>query len=123
MTNDLPAYRRWRDEFAAALDPRLYSIDWLDDEVLIGTLKLFACEDAAVLTEFRHYPTGAFDLHFMLGAGSLEGLRDMLRPQVEAWAKKEGALGAIVESRAGWQRALMACGYEPHQVSLRKDLV
>jgi hypothetical protein len=124
-TNDrlrvLMIYYRWRDQFAAILDRRMYSLDWLDDEVATGRVRLFANPAAAILAELRPYPTGAADLHFLIGAGSMEAMRDDLRPRAEAWAQSMGALGAVVESRSGWERTLRSCGYELFQTCLRKE--
>jgi hypothetical protein len=117
----LTAYPDWRDQFADALDTRTHTIEWLDGEVAAGRVRLFACRDAAVLAELRRYPTGATDLHFLLGVGLMEAMRDVLRPRAEAWAQSMGALGSVVESRSGWERALRSCGYEPFQTCLRKE--
>lgn len=122
MTNDWATYQDWRKAFASVMDSRHYSIEWLDREVDSGRMKFFATDGAALVTEMRNYPTGRFDLHFMVAAGDLEVIRDVLRPEAERWARRMGAGGAIVESREGWQRTLLACGYEPFQICLRKDL-
>ncbi len=114
-------YPRWRDGFATALDPRYYTIAYLDELIRVGAAQMFANDRAAVLAEIKIYPTGARDVHFLVGAGELDALID-LAPEVEAWGREFGCIGAIIESREGWAKAMKKHGYEPHQVAVRKDL-
>jgi len=46
----------------------------------------------------------------------------LLIPQAEAWARSIGALGAVIESRPAWAKALKGSGYAPFQTSIRKEL-
>lgn len=122
MMNDWATYQDWRQAFGAVMDPRLYTLEWLDRQIEDNVFRFTSAPDAALVTEVRIYPTGAFDLHFMVAAGNLDTLVNVLRPEAEAWAKCMGAIGAIVESREGWAKALKAVGYEPYQMTCRKDL-
>jgi len=115
-------YLRWRDEFAKVLDPALYTIGWLDGRVESGSAIFMGCDDAAILIEFREYPTGARDLHGLLAAGQLESIVGTLIPRAEAYAREQGAIAAVIESRAGWMKALVGHGYEPYQTCIRKVL-
>lgn len=117
-----PDYLVWRDQFAAACDPKRYPISYLDQRIIANSVRLFTCEDAALIVELRHYPTGAFDGHVLIAAGSPESVVSILRPQAEEWLQGIGALGAIVESRPAWVRHLKPHGYAMHQIALRKDL-
>ena len=116
-------YLRWRPEFAKVLDPDLYTLDWLDGRVQDGSALFACCGDAAIIVEFRTYPTGARDLHGLIAAGRLESITDVLIPQAEVFAKAQGAIATVIESRAGWMKALVKHGYEPHQTCIRKVLV
>lgn len=117
-----PDYVQWRDEFAKVLDPRRYTLEWLDWQVLSGAYRLLVSDHAAILFEFKTYPTGAMDVHGILAAGDLEKIRGVLIPEAERIARSIGCIGSIIESRAGWQKALKHNGYELHQTVLRKEL-
>lgn len=114
-------YQPWRDELAKALDPRFYTIDYLDGRVTGRSVRVFACPEAVLLMELRHYPTGRFDGHALIAAGDASAIGGKLREEAEAWLRDIGAIGAIVESRAGWAKALRPHGYRTYQVALRKD--
>lgn len=120
---DWPRYLTFREGFAGVMDPRLYTIAWLDGLVWSGRAQFWGGEKAAFVTEIRVYPTGAADLHFLVAAGDLDEIVNVLRPKAEAWAKNDiGCLGAIVESREAWAKVLKPHGYETHQLAVRKDL-
>jgi len=119
---DWPGYLRFRPQFAAALDPAFYPIEYLDTLILSGRARLWVGAQAAIVAEIRDYPGGARAVHGLVAAGSIEEIGGHLIPGAEAWGKANGCSMAIVESRAGWVRALKADGYEPHQVAVRKEL-
>jgi hypothetical protein len=118
----MAAYQKWRPDFEAVMDDRLYTIGWLDAQVWSGQAWFWGNDKAGIVAELRHYPTGAFDLHGLVAAGDVGTIRDNLIPQAEAWARSIGAIGAIIESRPAWAKLLAGSGYEPHQTSLRKEL-
>lgn len=115
-------YFRYRDQFAQAIDPRLYSIAHLDDLVATGRAQCWFSDNACIVTELRFYPTGARVIHGLVAAGDLQEIVETLIPRAEAWARAARCVLAIIESRAGWQRELKDSGYEPFQVSLAKEL-
>lgn len=115
------AYLGRRDDIAQILDPRCYTIDWLDRQLWAGKFQLWANADAVMVTELREYPAGARDLHAMAAAGSLEGISE-IRARAEEWARGSGVEFASAASRPGWVRVLERCGYELHQVEMRKEL-
>lgn len=117
----LAAYLRHRDEIAALLDPRLYSIEWLDREVATNSVGVMGDERGVIVFEIKHYPTGAMDVHGLVAAGELEAILGLIE-QCENWARDHGCIGALIASRPGWARVLKSRGYEPHQVSVRKEL-
>jgi hypothetical protein len=119
---DWAGYRRFRDGFAAAMDPDFHPIGHLDGLVLAGQARLWIGETAAIAAETLAYPGGARALHGLVAAGDLEEIRGLLIPAAEDWARRAGMRHAIIESRPGWARALKSSGYEIHQIALRKGL-
>ena len=115
-------YTRWRERFAAALDPRLYTIEHLDSLVLSMRAQCWFGEDAAIVTELREYPTRARAIHGLVAAGDFEEIAGTLIPRAEQWARSIGCDLALVESRPGWARVLRSSDYEIHQIMLRKEL-
>ena len=113
-------YLRFRDGFEIALDPALYPIRWLDQIVAAGAAQFWSCDDAALITEIKAYPSGANDIHVMIAAGNAQSVVDVLRPQAEKWAIDQGCIGATIESRIGWARMLKPLGYALHQTTVRK---
>jgi hypothetical protein len=119
---DWAGYRRFRDGFAAAMDPEFHPIAHLDGLVLAGQARLWIGEKAAIAAEMLAYPGGARALHGLVAAGDLAEIRSVLIPAAEAWGRATGCTHAIIESRPGWARALRSSGYEIHQIALRKGL-
>jgi len=117
----LAAYQKWRPEFGSVMDPRMYSLGWLDAQVFSGRAWFWGNDKAGIVAELRHYPTGAFDIHGLVAAGDAATIRDELIPQAEGFARSIGAIGAIIESRPAWAKLLKPRGYEPHQLAVRKD--
>lgn len=118
----IEAYLRFRDQLAAALDPRFYPIEWLDERMLAGEAAAVAHEDGCVVVEIRTYPGGAREIHGLVAAGNLGTIVNTVIPAVEAMGRDENCLTACCESREGWSRMLKASGYRVHQVTLRKEL-
>lgn len=118
---DWAGYLSWRPAFAAAMDRRLHTLEWLDARILAGSALFWCCEGAAAVTEIRTYPTGAHEVHGLVAAGDVIEVRDRIVPQVEAWGRAIGALGLVIESRPGWARLLRSAGFEPHQLAVRKQ--
>ena len=115
-------YLAWRDRLASAIDTRLYSIEYLDRLVVRNRAKCWVGKRSAMLTGMRKAPSGATVIHGLIAAGEMDEIRNDLIPRAEEWARGQGCRYAIIESRAGWARALRAQGYETHQVTLRKEL-
>ena len=114
-------YQRFRDDFAAAMDPRLYTIEYLDGLVWSGRA-MFLCDDkAAIVFKLKRYPAGALVVEGVIAAGELEGVKTLIA-EAEAWGRANGAAMAKIDSRSGWVRALKADGYRLHQSTLIKEL-
>lgn len=114
-------YVRFRDEIAGILDPRCYTIDWLDEQLWAGKMTLWASDEAVLITKLKTYPAGAREIHAMCAAGDLEAISD-LRARAEESARGEGVEFASAASRPGWARILERFGYELHQIEMRKEL-
>lgn len=122
MTATAAAFGSHRDLIIAAIDTRLYSIDYLDTLIRNGTAQVRTTDRAAIAFASKHYPTGCRDVHGLVAAGDLRDIVETLIPQAEAWGRANGCSGALIESRPGWARILKHHGYEPHQLAVRKEL-
>lgn len=118
---DWAGYLAFRDHFAEAMDPQLYSIEYLDGLILSGQARFWRSEDAAIIAEIKTFPTGARVVHGLIAAGNLEGIKTLI-PLAEQWGREWGCIGGMIDSRPGWARAMKQDGYAPHQVALWKDL-
>lgn len=115
------AYVKWRPELGEILDNRRHSLEWLDGQVMTGRATVWTADDAAIVTEIRPYPTGAREIHGLAAVGSLATIRDVLIPAAEEYGRSIGCIGAVIESRPGWQKALAGSGYEVRQIALGKE--
>lgn len=113
---------QWRAAFAEVIDPRFYSIEWVEIELAAGLMTLLEGREAALLVALKQYPAGASEVHAMAAVGDLSEIIGPLRERAEAWGRERGAIVAGVDSRPGWARALWPHGYGVHQVCLRKEL-
>lgn len=117
-----PYWQTWRGEFARALDPRLFTIEHLDQILLRGLAQAWFGENACLVTEIRPFPSGAMAICVLIAAGDKEEIAGPLRERAETWAKEGGCSFVIVESREGWGKVLKPFGYDQFQVSLIKEL-
>ena len=115
------AYWRHRAEIAELLDPRLYNIEWLDEGVITGAVRTFGNDTAVIVTETKQYPAGAKEAHGLVAAGELTSILKLIE-EAEAWGRDQGCDFASISSREGWVRVLAIKGYEPHQLTIRKEL-
>ncbi len=122
MLPDWELYTRWRDAFGDVLDERYYTLDWLDLQILSGAFRFWANNNAAIVAELRHYPTGSKDVHGLIAAGDLGEIIETLIPKALAWGVEQGCIGGLIESRSSWAKLLAPHGWEPHQLVVRKEL-
>lgn len=115
-------YQPWREAFAEAMDPRLYTLEWLDMQVLSGEALCFTSENAAILAKVATYPTGTRAIEYMYVAGDLDEIVNILRQEVEDYGKSVGCDTAFGSSREAWARILKNHGYDAYKVTVRKDL-
>lgn len=114
----LEAYLRFRSDFIS-LDPDRYPATFIDGMVQSGLWRCWGTDGAAILAEIRTYPSGVKEVHGIAAAGDLHEIISLI-PFAENWGRDNGCDRAVIESRAGWERALP--DYQLHQVSLRKEL-
>jgi hypothetical protein len=119
---DISPYLSWRDRFAVAMDARLYTLEYLDYIATQGRGQFWSTDEAAIIAEVKTYPTGARVIHGLIAAGDLNEIVKTLIPTAEEWARKQGCMFAIIESREGWVRELKDSGYEVYQTCVRKVL-
>lgn len=115
-------YQRFRSRFADILDPRFYSIEWLDLQVMTGKFRLFTADDSAILVSVKTYPTGLKELCGEAAVGNLGHIVGKLIPQSISWAQSLGCKSACIESRPGWVKIMKKYGFELHQASTRKAI-
>jgi hypothetical protein len=118
---DMAAYMRLRSEIEKAMDPRRYTIDWLDGQVIAGAYRLFASAGAIIIAEIRTYPTWAREVHGVVAAGDLDEIETELIPQAEEWGRSLGCIAAQIDSRDGWERVMKKHGYERLKTVIRKE--
>jgi len=112
-------YLRFRDGFVSILDERYYPAPWLDSEVYAGFVKLFCCDDAAILAELKVYPSELMEVHGVAATGCLASIKQLIL-QAEQWGRDEGCATASISSREAWAKILP--DYKVYQISIRKDL-
>lgn len=121
-TDPWSEWLRFRDDFAAMLDPETHTIEWLDGEVATGRMLLFATDASAIIASVRTYPTGLRELEGQAATGNLADIVGDLIPRAEAYARQIGCRYASIASREGWSRMLQGSGYKIHQTMIRKAL-
>jgi len=114
-------YQRHRSEIAETLDPRCYTIDWLDVALLNRGAMALGNDRAVIVVTVKHYPAGASELHGLVAAGEMDGILELIE-QAETAGRANGLTFACIASRPGWARILKERGYRTHQVELRKEL-
>lgn len=112
---------RFRDELAALLDPRLYPLAWVEEQIATGAIGLMANDTALIGVQIRRYPGGAKEIHAMFACGDLPGVLELADAACEL-GKRRGCERASVASREGWARALRSRGFVPHQLEIVKEL-
>ena len=118
----LDDYLKWRSAFAGLLDPELYPLSWLDEQLATGEFVLFSCTDAAILVSTRVYPSGLKEIHGEAAVGNLATIVGRLIPLAEQHGKHIGCAYASIASREGWSREMRQHGYVLHQTTIRKAL-
>lgn len=115
------SYGAWRDRLAQGINPMFWNAGLMDQALVNGEAFFIATDKAAMIFEIKEYPTGARVGHVVLSAGDKGEIVGPLREFAESFTKAAGCIGALVESRSGWARALKPYGYQPLQTSVFKE--
>lgn len=115
------SWARWRPEIAKAINPDFYSIEGIELAIAEGRSQLWMEPESCVITEIVNYAGGPV-CQCLWAAGDLSEIIDRMPGRIEPWAKSQGCIAMLVESRAGWAKALKPIGYEPFSVTVRKAL-
>jgi len=119
--NGWQQYQGRRGAIANILDPRCYTIEWLDTMVVNGDALVFASKEAVIVMAVKQYPAGATELHGLVCVGDMNAAL-LLLDEAEAWANQQRVTFSCVASREGWRRVLKDRGYSLYQTELRKEL-
>lgn len=114
-------YLKFRDGFAAAMDPDFHRIEELDAKVADGSALMWATDNSALACEVQRFPN-ALVLHCLCATGDMGEIVGELADRAEQWAKQAGCTHTTIESREGWSRVLKKRGYGAHTVTLAKVL-
>lgn len=115
------AYARHRDEIAGMLDERFYPLSWVDQQVASGAIRTMVNDGGFIGFEVKEYPSGAREAHGMFAVGDLDAILELI-DQVEAYARSQGFIALTIASREGWAKVLKPRGFEPHQLTIMKEL-
>jgi hypothetical protein len=116
------SYLAFREQFAQALDPRFFTIAYLDSLVASGEVEVFCTKRSAIVIEIKGYPTGAKVVSGVVAAGDMNEIREKLIPQAEAFGKSLGCEYGMIDSKKGWERAMKPHGYKHFSTAIVKEL-
>lgn len=121
ITGHWEAYCRHHHEVVGLLDQRFYPIEWVDQRVWMGAIRLLSNDHAVAGFEIKQYPGGARELHGMFACGDLEHILPLV-DEAEALARELKCHVFAIESRPGWSKLLKSRGFTPHQLRIVKEL-
>lgn len=98
----------------------MHPIEWLDARAATGDVAVMATETSCIVTEFRQFPSGAWEIHGVVAVGEAQEIARVLIPQAEKFGADMGCMFASIASRRGWAKILP--DYHEYQVELRKEL-
>lgn len=100
----------------------LYSLASVFEAILAKDMLLWPGRESAVVTQLVEFPTGKRMTNYLLGGGSGEEIRVMLR-DVELYAAANGCDGVMLTGRKGWARSFLAeDGYEARWQVMTKEI-
>ena len=102
---------------------KLGTHDWADveDAVLSGRCHLVSTPNAAMIGELVHYPKLTSFIHHFAG-GDKQELAE-LQPNLEQWAKENGAKRIEIRGRRGWLREYKeSLDHDNIFIQIQKDL-
>ena len=108
-------------EAALRLSGDTHEIQDIQEACLVGLARLWSGEQSAAVTEIVTYPRKRA-VRIWLAGGSLDELRDVIRPKIEKYARSENCSRVEIAGRPGWQRALAGVGYTPAATVISKEI-
>lgn len=114
-------YPDWREALAAANDPTFYPLRYQDVLFASRQVQFWGTDRAAILTWLKHYPGGAFTCETFAAAGDPAEMVEVLKPEIEAWARAMGCTNCLITAgRRGMAR--LHSDYTHYQTILGKVL-
>ena len=98
----------------------LYGLDDVLAEARAGRAQIWERGDTVAVTELLRYPRATAVRYWLVGGHA--GEARTLLPEIEAWAREQGATRAEATGRHGWRRLAAAHGYEPVATQFAKVL-
>jgi hypothetical protein len=99
----------------------VYTLGDVVEMIQAGDAQLWRGERSAIVTRIEKHPREHWLLLWLAG-GDLAELRDVIRPQAEAWGVAQGCAKSVIVGRSGWSKALAREGYEPLAMVVGKVL-
>jgi hypothetical protein len=99
----------------------VYTLSDVVGLIQAGGAQLWRGERSAMVTRIEEHPRERW-LMLWLAGGDLAELRDVIRPQAEAWGVAQGCAKSVILGRVGWSKALAREGYEPLALMVGKVL-
>ena len=104
---------RWQDHIARALQYQAtHTMADVEQMIADGYAQMWLGERSAAVTEIIQQPRQK-DLSLWLCGGDMQEICEVMLPQAEEWAKKEGCTRLLTSGRRGWDRVLKRYGYVP----------
>lgn len=116
------SYAAWRGRLAQGINTDFYTIEWLDRQLSEGGAFLLATAHAAIVIEFKAFPSGKTAVHGLVAAGDIGEIENTLIPMAETWGRSLGCSFGMIESSPAWGRIMKKHGYVPHQLTIVKEL-
>jgi len=105
-----PAIERERDT----------TVEWVLTKIKQGQFQLWRGEQSALVTNVVDVGNGRH-LVWLFAGGNLTEINELMKPEIEDWARHVGCIRATMTARPGWSRVLK--DYKQRkQVVLSKEL-
>lgn len=110
-----------RLEKALRLAGGTHSVADVIEAARMGRARVWEREDTIVVTEMINYPRKRV-VRCWLCAGALDNVVALVRGDIEAWAREQGANSVEAIGRPGWRDAAQAHGFKVTAHIYEKDL-
>lgn len=89
--------------------------------ILTGNAQLWSTDLGCMVTYITSFPRARI-LTVWLCGGQFDDVMDKMEERITQYAKQNGCATINVTGRKGWQRKLLAAGFEPHHFIVIKQL-